>query len=278
MAWEDRSYYRDEPPRLKWSVPMPTPLTVAIMGACVVMFIMVNIMGAGAPLRYGDLTFRQGLAFKQPWRWVTYAYLHASGSHLFWNMLVLYFFLPPLENVWGWRRTLGFYTLGTIAAGVTFGLMNLFYPFVGLIGASGGILAALGACAYLFPEMMIFLVIPIRVCAALIAVLYLLTVAGDKNPADAAHLGGLAFGFFAPYYGRKLFGGTLLGGFSQKIQTKRRRAEVDLERKEQETIDRILAKVHADGMNSLSWSEKRALRKATEKQRQREVARARRVR
>jgi Zn-dependent protease len=41
------------------------------------------------------------------------------------------------------------------------------------------------------------------------------------------------------------------------------------ERREQETIDRILAKVHASGMHSLTWGEKRALKKATERQRRR---------
>src|SRR5207249_3873315 len=149
----------------------------------------------------------------QPWRWVTYAYLHGSGRHIFWNLLVLYFFLPPLERAWGWKKAFGFYTLGTIAAGVTFGIMNLFYPFFGLVGASGGILAAMGACAYLFPDMMFFFIVPIRVAVALFAILYLLTISGDKDASDAAHLGGLVFGFFAPYYGRKFF-----GGFSQRFE------------------------------------------------------------
>lgn len=60
--------------------------------------------------------------------------------------------------------------------------------------------------------------------------------------------------------------------------TRRAAREAEAERAEQQKIDAILAKVHANGMNSLSWGEKRALRKATERQRQREVARARRVR
>ena len=38
---------------------------------------------------------------------------------------------------------------------------------------------------------------------------------------------------------------------------------------ERERIDRILAKVSAHGMHSLTWFERRALKKATEHQRQR---------
>jgi Zn-dependent protease len=41
------------------------------------------------------------------------------------------------------------------------------------------------------------------------------------------------------------------------------------ERHEQEKIDAILAKVHAQGMQSLNWMERRTLRKATERQRAR---------
>jgi stage IV sporulation protein FB len=47
------------------------------------------------------------------------------------------------------------------------------------------------------------------------------------------------------------------------------------ERIEQQKIDVILAKVSAHGMNSLTWWEKRTLRKATERQRQAEMSRPR---
>jgi hypothetical protein len=43
------------------------------------------------------------------------------------------------------------------------------------------------------------------------------------------------------------------------------------EANERKTIDAILAKVSAHGMQSLSWAEKRALKKASEHQRQRDV-------
>jgi Zn-dependent protease len=50
------------------------------------------------------------------------------------------------------------------------------------------------------------------------------------------------------------------------------------ERHEQQKIDAILAKVSAHGMNSLSWWEKRTLRRATERQRQADLKRAARAR
>lgn len=275
MAWDDREYYRDEPPRIRLAIPMPGPATIGIIAACLLAFIAVNVFRSGNLANWGILSFINGQAFKEPWRWVTYAYLHGGGSHLFWNLLGLYFFLVPLEQVWGWRKTLGFYTLATVAAGATFGIMCIFYPFRGLIGASGGVLAALGACAYLFPGMMIFMIIPIRIFAALAGVLYLLTIAGDRDPSDAAHLGGLVFGFFAPYYG-----GHLWRRVSTRWEARRELGEARADRKlaqreqnEQATIDAILAKVSAHGMQSLTWLEKRTLRKATERQRKSDALR-----
>lgn len=53
--------------------------------------------------------------------------------------------------------------------------------------------------------------------------------------------------------------------------------EAARERRDQEQVDAILAQVHEKGMNSLSWWQRRTLKKATERQRQREAARNRRT-
>src|SRR5687767_2896498 len=98
MGWEDREYYRDEPPRVRISVPMPGPMTISIMAACLLLFIVGNVLRNFALFEWGTLSVIDGVAFKQPWRWITYAYLHAGGRHIFWNLLGLYFFLTPLEK------------------------------------------------------------------------------------------------------------------------------------------------------------------------------------
>jgi Zn-dependent protease len=73
------------------------------------------------------------------------------------------------------------------------------------------------------------------------------------------------------------FGG-LYGGAgtatARKLNARKIRKAQRLEREaaaEQEQIDAILAKVSAQGMQSLTWWEKRALRKATERQRKRDA-------
>jgi membrane associated rhomboid family serine protease len=289
MAWEDRPYYRENPSygggmgSLRFLLPQ-TPLAITLIVANVAIFLVQAFSGPAAgfsPLvQWGRLSFNGGLAFTQPWRWITYQYLHGSGSHLFWNMLGIYFFLPVLEMMWGWKKTLLFYTSGGHAAGVTFGLMSMVYPSGGLIGASGSFFAVLGAIAVIAPDMQVLamLVIPItmRTLAIIYAVLYTLTVLGDRDMSNAAHLGGMAFGA-AYVFAERRFGGLVERQRYNWAQRRKRQEQVS-EQTEQETIDRILAKVHDKGMNSLSWSERRALKRATERQRQADLAKARRAR
>ena len=54
---------------------------------------------------------------------------------------------------------------------------------------------------------------------------------------------------------------------------RREKKRIAAEHAEQQDIDAILAKVSAQGMNSLSWMEKRRLRQATERQRKADAAR-----
>lgn len=288
MGWQDRAYNREQGggiPPVRFSMPPITRLTLVLIIVCVGIFLIQagtdghgRDNSAGWLTSIGRLTFNNKLAFKQPWRWITYQYLHGSGGHIFFNMIGLFFFLPPLERRWGWRKAFAFYTLGGISAGIVFGVISAFtvepsvltglpvYPY--LIGASGSIFAAIGACALLFPEMqliLLFFLVPIRWAAALLSVLYLFTVISEHDLSNAAHLGGLAFGWFSPYLG---------GPFWSRIQARnkhRRLLRVAIsERDEQEMVDRILQKVHENGMNSLNWKERRALKKATLRQRERD--------
>jgi membrane associated rhomboid family serine protease len=283
MAWEDRAYYREgsygSGPRFVF--PMPTKLTFGLILACLAVFVAQSVTGHAAalsPLVYwGKLTFEQHRAFTQPWRWITYQYLHGSGGHIFFNLLTIYFFVPMLERIWGWQKTLAFYTLGGILAGITFGLIQLIYPpGLSLIGASGAVLAVIGALAALVPDsQVILLVFPMtmRTMALLFGVLYILSVLGDRSPSDAAHLGGLVFGWLLPRYA-----GTAWRGAFRQFQEQRVHRLVKADQQERENVDRILQKVHESGMQSLSWQERRTLKKATEHQRHRdaELARVRR--
>ena len=88
---------------------------------------------------------------------------------------------------------------------------------------------------------------------------------GSDRPIDAAQLGGMVGAWAWITVSRR------------QAHTRRTRPstgnwerEQQNIRREDEMVDRILAKVHDQGINSLTWWEKRCLRRATERQRERE--------
>jgi hypothetical protein len=189
-------------------------------------------------------------------------------------MLTVYFFLPPLQEKWGSQRAFAFYTIGGIVAGVGFAIMQTAFGLnATLIGASGSALALLGACAYLFPGMMLFGIIPIRFFAIIYGILYVLSTFFDRNLSDAAHLFGLAFGVAGPW-----LAGPMLSDWLTRREAVRERKAVQAEIHEQQEVDRILAKVSEQGMQSLTRVERKTLQTATRHQQQRDAARAKKWR
>jgi membrane associated rhomboid family serine protease len=278
MAWEDRAYYREGSSYgsgPKFIFPMPSKLTFAVIIANVAVFLLRIFPDAYFwSVEHGALDFRGKLAFIQPWRWITYQYIHGGAAHLFFNMISIYFFLPMVERAWGWKRAFAFYTAGGIAAGVAFGFISIFYPGSRLIGASGSIMAVLGAATAIAPDMQILaLIIPMtmRTLALLYTVFYILSVVGDRDVSDAAHLGGLAFGFIAVRFGKGIWQNS-----TRRYERSRVRRRVEQDRAEQEMVDHILEKVSVHGMNSLTRGERKALKKATEHQRERDLEASRR--
>lgn len=271
MGWQDRPYNQENNggiPPVVFRLPTFTRLTGGIILLCLASFLLQSF-GGRELANYGQLTYRNGLAWQQPWRFITYQYLHANAWHFAINMLFLYFFLPSLELRWGALKAFIFYTLGGIAGGLMFGLLSLVTSDKGLVGASGSIMAAMGAVALFYPERQFLFGIPIRLGVAILGGIYLLSSVADRNLSDSAHLGGLAFGFFAP-----LIAGPIVAKQAHRYRRRRQQREAEAEIREQEQIDHILEKVSHQGMHSLTYSEKKALKRATERQRQAETTRS----
>jgi membrane associated rhomboid family serine protease len=141
------------------------------------------------------------------WQLVTYAFLHASMSHLLVNMLTLWMFGSREEQDWGSRKFLEFYffcvigaALVTVAVSYT-GLPGA-SPVIPTIGASGGIYGLLIAFGMLYGDQEIFLFpFPFSIKAKyLVGIIIFVVVIATFQPsqggvANFAHLGGLLFGF-----------------------------------------------------------------------------------
>lgn len=150
-----------------------------------------------------------GVGF-MPWQLLTYAFLHASLGHLFFNMLALLMFGAPLEYTWGTQRFLTYYLVCVVGAGLTYlgwaALMGIASP---VLGASGGVFGLLLAYGMLFPTQRVMLLFPpIPMTARTLVIGYgalelLMGVTGfGGNIAHFAHLGGMLFGWLMIRYWR----------------------------------------------------------------------------
>jgi len=151
----------------------------------------------------GELIYSLGFAparfFSEPWTIITSMFVHAGFTHLFVNMLTLFFFGIPLERMIGRARFLLLYFLSGIFGNILYFILYYGSDIVG-VGASGAIFGVLGAFAILRPSdyiIMFPIFIPIPLSLALILwialnVFGLLFQIG--NIGYAAHLGGLFVG------------------------------------------------------------------------------------
>ncbi len=152
--------------------------------------------------------FSPGGLLTHPWSPVTYMFVHGGFWHVFVNMLVLFFFGPPLERAWGGREFLKFYLVAGLG-GALISLALLPTPAVApetmVVGASGAIFGVMLAFALEWPEAKVYIwgVLPIRAkwfVGILAAFAFVSTSAslfgdGGGRVAHWAHLGGLVTGF-----------------------------------------------------------------------------------
>jgi membrane associated rhomboid family serine protease len=217
-------------------------------------------------------------AWWQIWRYATFQFLHADAWHIALNMLGLYLLGTPLEREWGPRKFLWFYLSCGVFAGVLYAAIGAATSLPGdlpIIGASGGVYGILLAAAVLMPHfriLFLFFPVPIRLAAVIIFGVMILQVLGAvaggtayRVMSDVAHLGGAIMAAFW------LWKQSILDRFNidtTRPSRGRWQRKLRKDQKMQEEVDRILQKVHRDGLASLSSSEKRFLQKATRIQQQ----------
>jgi membrane associated rhomboid family serine protease len=200
--------------------PIP-PVTKALMLVCTAMFCLSELLtrsGIGALSPLGAVPVLEawlglwpiGSSMFWPWQLLTYAFLHGSVLHLFFNMLGLWMFGSELERLWGNRRYLQFLFAGVIAAAIAQLVVTwLARTMTVTVGASGGLFALLLAFGMLFPNriiMPLFPPIPMKARTFVIIFGALELFLGYNDPrsgvAHFAHLGGMVGGFLMIRYWR----------------------------------------------------------------------------
>jgi membrane associated rhomboid family serine protease len=239
-----------------------------------------------APLVLRYFAFVPSMVLLRPWSPVTYMFLHGGFWHLFFNMLGLFFFGPPLEQQWGSREFIRYYLIcGLGGAALSF----LFAFDSAVIGASAAVFGVMLAFAMLWPRAPIYIwgifPVPAFILVGLFAVMSLVSAMGATRDGVAhfAHLGGFAAGFL--YLRLADRAGQSLKGLKKKVDRRRLRVvegrkdagvgrqppprplpRADEERVLDE-VDRVLDKISREGLSSLTPEERRVLDEASRKYR-----------
>jgi membrane associated rhomboid family serine protease len=232
---------------------------------------------------------KDGLAHGYVWQLLTYQFMHAGWMHLFLNSWAIFFFGNELEMLLGGRRYLTLMFSSGIVGGVFQVLVAMLWPqfFDGpVVGASACAFGLIAAFAMLFPEfeltMLLFFVVPLRMRAKTLLIgSFVIALMGIIFPwdniassahhvANAAHLGGMAMGWF---YVKKIIKNPALLGIEGDNQDFRPQPAKPVEKAASEfqegDVDAVLDKISARGINSLTARERAILEAARKKMAQR---------
>jgi membrane associated rhomboid family serine protease len=276
-----------------------TPWVKRLLIANAAAFLFTLLFAALVPY----LVFTPARVIPQFWTVVTYMFVHVGLWHLLFNMLALFFFGPPLEGRWGSREFVKFYFLAGMG-GAALSVLFPYQPIAGASAAVYGIMVAF-AMYWPENPIYIWGIFPVKakyLVGFIVGLSVFFTITGGQaTVAHLAHLGGAIFAFaylkssWAPAaYGGGYSGGgwrapakpkkesrwTLRSLFEAspgptaepaKKETPARRAPTvtTASRREMhralDEVDRILDKISAGGMSSLTDEEKRMLEEASKK-------------
>ena len=145
-------------------------------------------------------------------------------------------------------------------AAFVFSIVQMFLDPTSSYGASGAVMAILMVYALWWPNRKILFMFffPMRIRTFVILLIVIDTVGFlqmSDNIAHMAHLGGLLYGYLVIRFGPQM--AQLAGGVRKQAKP----PSLEDERR----LDEVLDKVHRDGIQTLSWREKRFLKKMSKR-------------
>jgi membrane associated rhomboid family serine protease len=265
-----------------------TPWVKRLLIANTVVFLITMIVGEN--LVFTWFGFWPAHVLTRPWGALTYMFVHQGVWHLLLNMLVLFFFGPPLESRWGSPEFLKYYLLCGLG-GVA--LSFVFVPGGAIVGASAAIYGLMLAFAWYWPEAPIYVwgIFPVK-AKWLVGFFFVLAFVSafdgsGGNIAHFAHLGGLLTGLAYLKFGDRLSArlGEIRSSRATELfaivprkeasaaegnrasRAKRRPRSSRGEEELLDEVDRILDKISARGMGALTEDERRVLDEVSKKRR-----------
>jgi membrane associated rhomboid family serine protease len=238
-----------------------------------------------------ELAFVPSLILIRPWTLLTYMFVHGSFMHILFNMMGLFFFGPPLEARWGSREFLKFYFL----CGMGGAILSFIFANNPIIGASAAVYGVGLAFAMNWPDTPIYIwgifPVPARILFALVVAFSLFSAFSGRSDGVAhfAHLGGIAAAFLYLKWDRRrrtsalsglrkrfarqrlsvVPGGTEGAGGTRPPAAKSTTPPGSPEEARMlDELDRVLDKISASGMSSLTAEERKLLDDASRRYRQ----------
>jgi membrane associated rhomboid family serine protease len=284
MGFYDREYARDQR-AFAWELSqLGLSKTLVIVHAGVY---LVQLVTAGR-VRFGAVTeflmldiadLHQG----QVWRLLTAMFIHDPHNwlNLVWNLVLLWFFGPLVESLYGQRRFLFFYLLAGLVGNLAWWLVNLWHPHPpALFGAAPAITAVLVLCTFHYPRQTVLLFFVLPVPLWLITLLYvgkdvvgfLQQLGGLGRPGLAAvHVAGALFAVV--YYQWSQQGWRLVERFrparTGSISSTQATSSPAVDERLEAQVDAILDKLSRQGKDALTPREWEILHRASEAYRQR---------
>ena len=293
---EDRDYMRQpefEESRWRPNFRVRWSWTLGLLTINVIVFV-VECIFCGYPPAFSQANHFalsvEGIKEGYVWQFLTFQFMHAGILHIFFNSWMIWVFGRYLEAELGAGRFLALYFSSGVIGGVAQIVGGMGWPtHFGTItvGASAGAIGLMAAFAVLYPEerlTIFFYFFPITTRAkniiwgiAVLSVLCILfpkslfTVLLGNNVANAAHLGGMAMGWF--YVKKILKNPALIGTADESHLAPPRLVKpkpVPVEEKSageflESEVDPILDKISAHGLQSLTTRERAILETARRK-------------
>lgn len=278
MAVADREYWREGDRRMPGG---PSGRITPVVGWLLVLNVAVffgDLLVLDHWLAwFGSFSVRTGLLGGRVWELLTFQFIHGGLGHLALNMIGLFFFGPIAERWWGSRRFTVFYLACGAAGALGFSALWAVGVFPAaeidarLVGASAGLYGVLVAVAVIAPDARVALVFPpvemsMRQMAMLmlgIAVLAVMTGLGGNAGGEAGHLGGAVIGYLLMR--RPQWIGWAAGRdpdveiIPPKAFSRKAPRESATDPRTAAEVDRILDKISAHGIHSLTRAEQKTL-------------------
>ena len=262
--------------------PRLTPWVLRLLVINAVLLLLMETLFTSPELRQA-LAFAPDAALGRPWTFASYMFVHGGFGHLLFNSIALFVFGAAVESRMGSRPFILYYLYCGIGAAMFALLLRNFIHVDPFYGASGAILGVMVAFAVFWPdaEMLVFPIpVPVR-ARTLVLVLIAIDLALSLWPsrdgvAHPAHLGGAVAGWLflrlqylsrrPPVESARSVERVVMVQSGAAEEPERRVAPTPVPRRPRPTtdatdaeLDRVLDKISATGIASLTPAERRFL-------------------